>query len=139
MRWVEDTRSWRNPVAIAMAHAVLVLLTWHPNHVVSTAVPPCRSRGGVEAAPHPCACASMVEAPDREELDEEFDTISSARPPEVVRGRYDRAKMVGTQLQYMLGDIAMHAERLQAPVSWRSCPPDADDDNTVSLNLVTLS
>ncbi|KAI5014119.1 hypothetical protein ZWY2020_055509 [Hordeum vulgare] len=36
-------------------------------------------------APHPCVRASMVEAPDREELDEEFDTIPSAKrrhPPD---------------------------------------------------------
>ncbi|KAI4973677.1 hypothetical protein ZWY2020_041458 [Hordeum vulgare] len=36
-------------------------------------------------APHPCVRVSMVEAPDREELDKEFDTIPSAKrrhPPD---------------------------------------------------------
>jgi hypothetical protein len=61
----------------------------------------------------------MAETPDREELDEEFDTIPSARPPEVVRARYDRARMVGARLQAMVGDVATQAERLQALVSWR--------------------
>ncbi|CAD6221055.1 unnamed protein product [Miscanthus lutarioriparius] len=70
-------------------------------------------------APHPCVRASMAEAPDREELDEEFDTIPSARPPEVVRARYDRDRMVGARLQQMVGDVATQAERLQALVSWR--------------------
>ncbi|CAL5076716.1 unnamed protein product [Urochloa decumbens] len=125
-RWVEDTRSWRNPAATAMAHAVLVLLAWHPDLVVPTAalhaaaVGVWRYRRRPRApAPHPCVRASMAEAPDREELDEEFDTIPSARPPEVVRARYDRARMVGARLQQMVADVATQAERLQALVSWR--------------------
>ncbi|KAG2631813.1 FT-interacting protein 7-like [Panicum virgatum] len=125
-RWVEDTRSWRNPTATAMAHAVLVLLAWHPDLVVPTvtlhvaAVGVWKYRRRPRApAPHPCVRASMAEAPDREELDEEFDTIPSARPPEVVRARYDRARMVGARLQQMVGDVATQAERLQALVSWR--------------------
>ncbi|RCV09609.1 hypothetical protein SETIT_2G043200v2 [Setaria italica] len=125
-RWVEDTRSWRNPAATAMAHAVLVLLAWHPDLVVPTAalhaaaVGVWRYRRRPRApAPHPCVRTSMAEAPDREELDEEFDAIPSARPPEVVRVRYDRARMVGARLQQMVGDVATQAERLQALVSWR--------------------
>jgi len=125
-RWVEDTRSWRNPTATAMAHAVLVLLAWHPDLVVPTltlhaaAVGVWKYRRRPRApAPHPCVRASMAEAPDREELDEEFDPIPSARPPEVVRARYDRARMVGARLQQMVGDVATQAERLQALVSWR--------------------
>ncbi|KAL6880171.1 hypothetical protein ACP4OV_011736 [Aristida adscensionis] len=125
-RWVEDTRSWRNPTATAMAHAVLVLLAWHPDLVVPTAalhaaaVGVWRYRRRPRApAPHPCVRASMAEAPDREELDEEFDAVPSARPPEVVRARYDRARMVGARLQAMVGDVATQAERLQALVSWR--------------------
>ncbi|KAJ1287859.1 hypothetical protein BS78_02G043000 [Paspalum vaginatum] len=125
-RWVEDTRSWRNPTATAMAHAVLLLLAWHPDLVVPTvtlhaaAVGVWKYRRRPRApAPHPCVRASMAEAPDREELDEEFDTVPSARPPEVVRARYDRARLVGARLQQMVGDVATQAERLQALVSWR--------------------
>ncbi|XP_062187130.1 multiple C2 domain and transmembrane region protein 16-like [Phragmites australis] len=125
-RWVEHTRSWRNPTATVMAHAVLVLLAWHPGllvptltlHVAAVGVWKYRRRPSAPA-PHPCVRASMAEAPDREELDEEFDTTPSARPPEVVRARYDRARMVGARLQAMVGDVATQAERLQALVSWR--------------------
>ncbi|BAF20880.1 multiple C2 domain and transmembrane region protein 16 [Oryza sativa Japonica Group] len=125
-RWAEDTRSWRNPTATALAHAVLVLLAWHPDLVVPTltlhvaAVGVWKYRRRPRApAPHPCVRASMAEAADREELDEEFDAIPSSRPPEVVRARYDRARMVGARLQAMVGDVATQAERLQALVSWR--------------------
>ena len=107
-----------------MVHAVLVLLAWHPDLVVPTvtlhvaAVGVWKYRRRPRApAPHPCVRASMAEAPDREELDEEFDTIPSARPPEVVRARYDRARMVGARLQQMVGDVATQAERLQALMS----------------------
>ncbi|GJN24613.1 hypothetical protein PR202_gb12366 [Eleusine coracana subsp. coracana] len=125
-RWVEDTRSWRNPASTAMAHAVLVLLAWHPDLVVPTlalhvaSVGTWRYRRRPRApAPHPCARASMAEAADREELDEEFDAVPSARPPEVVRARYDRVRVVGARMQAMVGDVATQAERVQALVSWR--------------------
>ncbi|XP_037436814.1 FT-interacting protein 7-like [Triticum dicoccoides] len=125
-RWAEDTRSWRNPTATTMAHAVLVLLAWHPDLIVPTltlhvaAVGVWKYRRRPRApAPHPCVRASMAEASDREELDEEFDTIPSGRSAEVVRARYDRARMVGARLQAMVGDVATQAERLQALVSWR--------------------
>ncbi|KAI4967474.1 hypothetical protein ZWY2020_025816 [Hordeum vulgare] len=125
-RWAEDTRSWRNPTATTMAHAVLVLLAWHPDlivptltlHVAAVGIWKYRRRPRTPA-PHPCVRASMAEAPDREELDEEFDTIPSAKSPEVVRARYDRARMVGARLQAMVGDVATQAERLRALVSWR--------------------
>ncbi|XP_040381936.1 FT-interacting protein 7 [Oryza brachyantha] len=125
-RWAEDTRSWRNPTATMLAHAVLVLLAWHPDLVVPTltlhaaAVGVWKYRSRPRApAPHPCVRASMAEAPDRDELDEEFDSTPSSRPPEMVRVRYDRARMFGVRLQAMAGDVAAQAERLQALVSWR--------------------
>ncbi|KAI4977805.1 hypothetical protein ZWY2020_014359 [Hordeum vulgare] len=80
-----------------MAHAVLVLMAWHPDLIVPTLTLHVAPVGIWKyqhrphaPAPHPCVRASMVEAPDREELDEEFDTIPSAKSPEVVRQRYVR-------------------------------------------------
>ncbi|KAI4974607.1 hypothetical protein ZWY2020_048214 [Hordeum vulgare] len=109
-----------------MAHAMLVLLAWHPDLIVPTltlhvaAVGIWKYQRRPRApAPHPCVRASMVEAPDREELDEEFETIPSAKSLDVVRQRYDRARMVGAWLQGMVGDVATHAERLRALMSCR--------------------
>ncbi|KAE8800692.1 Protein QUIRKY [Hordeum vulgare] len=109
-----------------MAHAVLVLLAWHPDlivptltlHVAAVGIWKYQHRPRTPAS-HPSVRASMVEAPDREELDEEFDTIPSAKSPEVVRQRYDRARMVGARLQAMVGDVATQAERLRALMSCR--------------------
>ncbi|KAE8775830.1 hypothetical protein D1007_51628 [Hordeum vulgare] len=82
----------QNPTATTMAHDVLVLLAWHLDLIVPTltlnvvAVGIWKYQHRPRApAPHPCVRASMVEAPDREELDKEFDTIPSAKSPEVVR------------------------------------------------------
>ncbi|KAI4966946.1 hypothetical protein ZWY2020_034670 [Hordeum vulgare] len=113
-------------MATTMAHAVLVLLAWHPDLIMPTLTLHVAvvgiwkyERRTRAPAPHPCVRASMVEALDREELDEEFDTIPSAKSPEVVRQRYDRARMVGAWLQAMVGDVATQAERLRALMSCR--------------------
>ncbi|KAI5002489.1 hypothetical protein ZWY2020_027139 [Hordeum vulgare] len=108
-----------------MAHAVLVLLAWHSDligptltlHVAAVGIWKYQHRPRAPA-PHSCVRASMVEALV-EELDEEFDTIPSAKSPEVVRQRYDRARMVGARLQAMVGDVATQAERLRALMSCR--------------------
>ncbi|XP_044974103.1 beta-glucosidase BoGH3B-like [Hordeum vulgare subsp. vulgare] len=96
-----------------MARAVLVLLAWHPDLIVPTltlhvaAVGIWKYQHRPRApAPHPCVRASMVEAPDREELDEEFDTIPSAKSPEVVRQRYVRDLLGRMTLQEKAGQMA---------------------------------
>ncbi|XP_065024294.1 multiple C2 domain and transmembrane region protein 16-like [Musa acuminata AAA Group] len=125
-RWVEDTRAWRNATTTLLVHGVLVLLVWFPELgaptvAVHVAVVGAwryrrRARGPV---PHPCLRASQAEAVEREELDEEFDPVPSARGPEVVRARYDRMRGVAARFQAMLGDVAAQVERVQALVTWR--------------------
>ena len=56
---------------------------------------------------------------DREELDEEFDTVPSNKASEVVRVRYDRLRALGARVQTVLGDLATQGERVQALVTWR--------------------
>ncbi|KAJ1702640.1 hypothetical protein LUZ63_002419 [Rhynchospora breviuscula] len=126
VRWIEYTRTWRNPTTTLLVHGVVVLLAWYPELIVPTlalyiAVVGVwkyrqRLRGPV---PHPCARASLAEITDREELDEEFDPMPSIKTAEVVRTRYDRARTVGSRVQTILGDVAVQAERLQALVTWR--------------------
>ncbi|XP_078162847.1 C2 calcium/lipid-binding plant phosphoribosyltransferase family protein [Carex rostrata] len=126
VRWIEYTRNWRNPTSTLLVHGVVILLAWFPELIVPTlalyiAVVGVwkyrqRLRGPV---PHPCVRASLAEVADREELDEEFDSVPSSKTAEVVRARYDRARAVGARVQTMLGDVAVQAERLQALVTWR--------------------
>ncbi|KAK4381815.1 protein QUIRKY [Sesamum angolense] len=62
---------------------------------------------------------SQVDMVDPDELDEEFDTFPSSRPPEVIRVRYDRLRILAARVQTVLGDFATQGERIQALVSWR--------------------
>ncbi|XP_058085495.1 multiple C2 domain and transmembrane region protein 16 [Magnolia sinica] len=125
-RWVDDTRAWRNTTATLIAHVLLVLLVWHPDLMVPTIAFYTFVVGGWnyrarrrDPMPHPCVKISHAEAADREELDEEFDSIPSSRPPDTVRVRYDRLRTLGARVQTVLGDIATQGERMQALVTWR--------------------
>ncbi|KAL6336030.1 hypothetical protein AAG906_003657 [Vitis piasezkii] len=113
VRWVDDTRSWKNPTATILVHALLVLLVWFPDLIFPTlsfyvfAIGAWNYRfKSREPLPHFCPKISMVEAVDREELDEEFDTVPSSRSPERVLARYDKLRTLG-------------ARRVQALVMWR--------------------
>ncbi|XP_068634432.1 multiple C2 domain and transmembrane region protein 16 [Aristolochia californica] len=126
VRWVEQTRTWRNPTATLMAHALLILLVWHPDLVIPTVAFYVfgigawnyrgRSRGPLA---QPCTKLSQIETVDRDELDEEFDTVPSSRPSDVTRARYDKLRALGVRVQAVLGDVATQGERVQALVTWR--------------------
>ncbi|XP_044954893.1 beta-glucosidase BoGH3B-like [Hordeum vulgare subsp. vulgare] len=105
-----------------MAHAVLVLMAWHPDLIVPTLTLHVAPVGIWKyqhrphaPAPHPCVPASIVEAPDREELDQEFDTIPSAKSPEVVRQRYVRDLLGRMTLQEKAGQMAQIGLSVASP------------------------
>ncbi|KAI4378386.1 hypothetical protein MLD38_015873 [Melastoma candidum] len=126
IRWIEDGRSWKNPTTTMLVHALLVMLIWFPDLIVPTLAfymfvigawnYRFRAR---EPPPHFCPKMSLADAVDRDELDEEFDTLPSTRLPEMVRARYDKLRTLGVRVQTMLGDIAAQGERVQALVTWR--------------------
>ena len=126
VRWIDDTRSWKNPTATILVHALLVLLVWFPDLIFPTlffyvfAIGAWNYRfRSREPLPHFCPKMSMVDAVDREELDEEFDTLPSSRSPEKLRERYDKLRTLGARVQTVLGDAATQGERVQALVMWR--------------------
>lgn len=124
--WVDDTRRWKKPMATTLVHALFVLLVWFPDLIIPTLAFYLfvigawkywfRSR---ESLPHFCPKISQAVLVDGEELEEEFDAIPSARPPDIVRARYDKLRTLGVRLQTMLGDLATQGERVQALVTWR--------------------
>ncbi|CAN1749303.1 Protein QUIRKY [Linum perenne] len=124
-KWLDDIRRWSNPVTTVMVHILYLVLVWYPDLVVPTGflylfligVWYYRFRPKIPAGMD--IRLSQAETVDPEELDEEFDTIPSSRPPEVVRARYDRLRVLAARVQTVLGDIATQGERLQALVSWR--------------------
>ncbi|KAJ8436276.1 hypothetical protein Cgig2_025705 [Carnegiea gigantea] len=126
VRWVEDTRTWKNPMATILVHALLVMLVWFPDLIIPTlafyifAIGAWNYRFRSKTMlPHFDAKMSLAENIDRDELDEEFDMMPSSRPPEVVRSRYDKLRTLGARVQTVLGDIATQGERVQALVTWK--------------------
>ncbi|PON49138.1 Phosphoribosyltransferase, partial [Parasponia andersonii] len=126
MHWVDDTRTWKNQAATVLVHALLVTLVWYPDLIVPTLAfyvfvigawnYRFRSR---DPLPHFDPKLSLVETSDGDELEEEFDTFPSCRPPDVVRARYDKLRILGAKVQTGLGDLATQGERVQALVTWR--------------------
>lgn len=126
VKWVDDTRAWKNPTATLLAHVLLVLLVWHPDLLLPTVIFYVFALGAWNRRlrppvlyPHPCTKISQVETVDRDELDEEFDQVPSGRPADIVRARYDRLRILAARVQTVLGDFATHGERIQALVTWR--------------------
>ncbi|XP_010279060.1 PREDICTED: protein QUIRKY [Nelumbo nucifera] len=126
VRWVDDTRSWKNPTATLLVHALLVMLVWFPDLIIPTFLfyvfvigawnYRFRAR---DPFPQPCPKISQAEFIDRDELDEEFDTVPSTRSQEIIRARYDKLRTLAARVQTVLGDFATQGERVQALVTWR--------------------
>jgi hypothetical protein len=126
VRWIEDTRGWKNPTATLLVHALLVMLVWFPDLIIPTlafyvfAIGAWNYRFRArDPLPHFDPKISLADVVDREELDEEFDTVPSSRSYETVRARYDKLRTLGARVQTVLGDLATQGERMQALVTWR--------------------
>ncbi|XP_050375915.1 protein QUIRKY [Argentina anserina] len=124
-KWLDDIRRWRNPMTTVLVHVLYLVLVWYPDLIVPTGflyvfligVWYYRFRPKVPAGMD--LRLSQGDSVDPDELDEEFDTFPSSKPPEVVRVRYDRLRMLAARVQTVLGDFATQGERAQALVSWR--------------------
>ncbi|RQP01600.1 hypothetical protein POPTR_016G113800v4 [Populus trichocarpa] len=124
-KWLDDIRRWRNSVTTVLVHILYLVLVWYPELVVPTGflyvfligVWYYRFRPKIPAGMD--IRLSQAETVDSDELDEEFDTVPSMRPPEIIRARYDRLRMLAARVQTVLGDFATQGERVQALVSWR--------------------
>lgn len=124
-KWLDDIKRWRNPVTTILVHVLYLVLVWYPDLIVPTGflyvfligVWYYRFKPKIPAGMD--IRLSQAEAVDPDELDEEFDTIPSSRPPEIIRMRYDRLRLLAARVQTVLGDFATQGERVQALVSWR--------------------
>ncbi|XP_076914090.1 protein QUIRKY-like [Bidens hawaiensis] len=124
-KWLDNIRRWRNPVTTVLVHFLYLVLVWFPDLIVPTAFLYVCLIGTWYYRFRPKTPAGMdirlsqAETVDPEDLDEEFDTFPSSRPPDLVRARYDRLRMLAARVQTVLGDFATQGERVQALVSWR--------------------
>jgi len=124
-KWLDDIRRWRNPVTTVLVHVLYLVLVWYPDLIVPTGflyvfligVWYYRFRPKIPAGMD--TRLSQAEAVDPDELEEEFDTIPSSKPSDIVRARYDRLRTLAARVQTVLGDFATQGERVQSLVSWR--------------------
>lgn len=124
-KWLDEIRRWRNPLTTMLVHMLYLVLVWYPDLIVPTGflyvfligVWYYRFRPKIPAGMD--TRLSQAETVDPDELEEEFDTIPSSKPPDIVRARYDRLRMLAARVQTVLGDFATQGERVQALVSWR--------------------
>lgn len=124
-KWLDDIRRWKNPITTVLVHVLYLVLVWYPDLIVPTGflyvfligVWYYRFRPKIPAGMD--IRLSHAEAVDPDELDEEFDTVPSSKPPDVIRVRYDRLRILAARVQTVLGDFATQGERVQALVSWR--------------------
>ncbi|KAL2936062.1 Protein QUIRKY [Bienertia sinuspersici] len=124
-KWLNHIRRWRNPLTTILVHILYLVLVWYPDLIVPTGflyvfligIWYYRFRPKIPAAMD--TRLSQAETVDPEDLDEEFDTIPSSKPSDIIRVRYDRLRILAARVQTVLGDLATQGERVQALVSWR--------------------
>lgn len=124
-KWFDQICNWRNPLTTILIHVLFVILVLYPELILPTIflylflIGVWYFRWRPRQPPHMDARLSHAESAHPDELDEEFDTFPTSRPPDIVRMRYDRLRSVAGRIQTVVGDLATQGERLQSLLSWR--------------------
>ncbi|CAN6440424.1 unnamed protein product [Victoria cruziana] len=124
-KWFNDIRNWTNPVTTVLVHVLFLILVCYPELILPTVflylflIGLWNYRFRPRKPPHMDTRLSQAERTHPDELDEEFDTFPTTRPPDIVRMRYDRLRSVAGRVQTVVGDLATQGERLQGILSWR--------------------
>ncbi|KAK1266837.1 C2 and GRAM domain-containing protein [Acorus gramineus] len=123
--WFDQVRNWKNPLTTVLVHVLFIILVLYPELILPTAflylflIGIWYYRRRPRQPPHMDTRLSHADAVHPDELDEEFDTFPTSRPPNIVRMRYDRLRSVAGRIQTVVGDLATQGERLQSLLSWR--------------------
>ncbi|OVA05221.1 C2 calcium-dependent membrane targeting [Macleaya cordata] len=124
-RWLDEICNWKNPMTTCLVHVLFVILVCYPELILPTVflylfvIGIWNYRFRPRQPPHMDSRLSYAERAHPDELDEEFDTFPTSRPPDIVRMRYDRLRSVAGRVQTVAGDLATQGERVQAILSWR--------------------
>lgn len=124
-RWFDQICNWKNPITTVLIHILFVILVLYPELILPTIflylflIGVWYFRWRPRQPPHMDTRLSHADTAHPDELDEEFDTFPTSRPPDIVRMRYDRLRSVAGRIQTVVGDLATQGERLQSLLSWR--------------------
>lgn len=124
-KWYSDICYWRNPITTCLVHVLFLILVCYPELILPTiflylfVIGIWNYRFRPRHPPHMDAVLSQAVNVPPDELDEEFDSFPTSRPPDVVRFRYDRLRSVAAKVNSVFGDLASQGERAQAILSWR--------------------
>ncbi|CAH9100723.1 unnamed protein product [Cuscuta europaea] len=124
-RWFDQICNWKNPITTVLIHILFLILVLYPELILPTIclylflIGVWHYRWRPRHPPHMDTRLSCAENAHPDELDEEFDTFPTSRPPDVVRMRYDRLRSIAGRIQTVVGDLATQGERLQSLLSWR--------------------
>ncbi|CAN6330775.1 unnamed protein product [Urochloa humidicola] len=121
-----DVRTWNNPAATVVVHAVFAMALWFhhlllPSLLLSvTLVTLCNYRKRPTYPSRLDLSISGVDAASPDEIDEEFDMDpATSRDPEVVAARYDRLRTMAGRAQVITGDLASRGEQVRALLTWK--------------------
>ncbi|KAL0906131.1 hypothetical protein M5K25_024598 [Dendrobium thyrsiflorum] len=124
-KWFNQICNWRNPLTTVLIHVLFVILVLYPELILPTVflylflIGVWYYRLRPRHPPHMDTRLSHADTAHPDELDEEFDTFPTTRPPDIVRMRYDRLRSVAGRIQTVVGDLATQGERFQSLLSWR--------------------
>ncbi|XAR57489.1 hypothetical protein NMG60_11025651 [Bertholletia excelsa] len=124
-RWLNDVCTWRNPVTTCLVHILFLILVCYPELILPTVflylfvIGLWNYRFRPRKPPHMDARLSQAEMVSADELDEEFDSFPTSKPPELVRRRYDRLRSIAGKIQTVIGDMAAQGERAISILGWR--------------------
>ncbi|KAB5551854.1 hypothetical protein DKX38_009165 [Salix brachista] len=124
-KWFDQICNWKNPITTLLIHILFIILVLYPELILPTIflylflIGLWYYRWRPRHPPHMDTRLSHAESANPDELDEEFDSFPSSRPPDIVRMRYDRLRSIAGKIQTVVGDLATQGERLQSLLSWR--------------------
>ncbi|PIA53415.1 hypothetical protein AQUCO_00900175v1 [Aquilegia coerulea] len=124
-KWFDQIYNWKNPVTTVLIQILFLILVLYPELILPTIflylflIGVWHYRWRPRHPPHMDTRLSYADSVHPDELDEEFDTFPTSRPPDIVRMRYDRLRSVAGRIQTVVGDLATQGERLQSLLSWR--------------------
>ncbi|KAF5771994.1 putative C2 domain, phosphoribosyltransferase, C2 domain superfamily [Helianthus annuus] len=124
-RWFNHICNWKNPITTVLIHVLFVILVLYPELILPTVflylflIGIWYYRWRPRNPPHMETRISCADNVHPDELDEEFDTFPTSRPPDIIRMRYDRLRSIMGRMQTVVGDMATQRERFQSLLSWR--------------------